>query len=119
MRADHFNDAKRIVGVDINRGCRLIEFRDPRIQPVIGDITAAESQAVIGAIHPDYDLMVEDASHRSYHMVDAFLRLLPRLRPCDPLCDREPVLQLLAGIGWRRTSPGLGDELPQAAERSA
>lgn len=79
--ADYFEQAERIVGIDINWRCRLIEFRDPRIQLVIGDIGAAETQAAIDAIHAEYDLIVDDGSHRSHHIVEAFLRLVPRLRP--------------------------------------
>ena len=79
--AKYFPRAQHIIGLDINPRCRLIEFNDPRIDVVIGDIMAANTHETLASLHDTYDLIVDDGSHHSRQIIHGFLALVHLLRP--------------------------------------
>lgn len=77
--ARYFPDARILVGCDIDPLCERLTYDDPRISVVVGDASSGDTEARIGAISPQWDLVIEDGSHQSRHIVDAFARFFPRV----------------------------------------
>lgn len=76
----YFPHATRLVGCDIDPRCGELRFEDPRIRVVVGDAGKPATEAAIAAIRPDYDIVIDDGSHRSGDIVRAFALYFPRVR---------------------------------------
>ena len=76
---EFFPSARRIVGCDINEACRQLTYGDPRISVVVGDANTDEVEEAIAAHSPEYDLIIDDGSHRSGDIIRTFARYFPRL----------------------------------------
>jgi cephalosporin hydroxylase len=77
----YFKNAKSIVGCDIDSKCASLSFDDPRISVVIGDACKIETVQKIVSIVPSFDLVIDDGSHISTDIINAFLAYFPLLRP--------------------------------------
>ncbi len=77
--AKYFARAESIVGVDIDPKCASLSFVDPRISVVIGDAGDAATEAEILRHSPQFDIIIDDGSHRSRDVVRAFARYFPHL----------------------------------------
>jgi hypothetical protein len=77
--AEYFPQAKRIIGCDIDPACARLEFDDPRISIVVGDVNGDEAQAEISATSNGFDIIIDDGSHSSGDIISTFSRLFPRL----------------------------------------
>ena len=75
----YFSDALSIVGCDINPDCARLRYADPRITVVVGDANTDEVEHRIAAASAQFDLIIDDGSHRSGDMIRSFARYLPRL----------------------------------------
>ena len=75
-----FPNAERIVGCEIEIAAAELTFDDDRIAVVVGDATAPETAADIGALCDGYDIVIDDGSHRSDHIIGAFSRYFPMIR---------------------------------------
>jgi len=79
--AKYFPTARRIVGCDIDQACRTLTFEDPRIAVVVGDANSAEAEQEILSLAPEYDLIIDDGSHRSGDIVRSYSRYFRHLKP--------------------------------------
>lgn len=73
----YFGNAEIIVGCDIRPECGGLEFDDPRIAIVVAN---ANSQAAVDQItshSPQYDIIIDDGSHRSCDIIETFIRYFP------------------------------------------
>ena len=75
----YFPAATVLVGCDIDPLCERLTYDDPRISVVVGDASSDETDRRIEAISPQWDIVIEDGSHQSRHIVDAFARYFPRV----------------------------------------
>jgi hypothetical protein len=75
----YFPQAKVLVGCDIDPLCGRLTYDDPRICVVVGDASTDETAGRINAISAQWDIVIEDGSHQSRHIVDAFARFFPHV----------------------------------------
>jgi GT2 family glycosyltransferase len=75
----YFEQAKVFVGCDVNPECAGLRYEDPRIELVIGNANDDASQLAILKRSPQFDLIIDDGSHRSVDMVQSFTRYFPHL----------------------------------------
>lgn len=76
--AQYFAQAKVLVGSDIDRRCGDLTFDDPRIH-VVGDVTTDEAQRRVIALSEGFDVIIDDGSHRSADIIEAFVSMYPLL----------------------------------------
>lgn len=77
--AKYFAAAPILLGCDIDPKCAELAYDDPRIALVVGDATSPETAARISELCPVLDIVIDDGSHASRHIVQAFMRYFPRL----------------------------------------
>jgi hypothetical protein len=70
-----------VVGVDIDPECGDLCFKDQRIQVIIGDATSSATAREIKRVSPSFEIIVDDGSHSSPDIIQAFGRYLPHLTP--------------------------------------
>lgn len=101
----YFRNAKLIVGCDINPKCGALTYASPRIKVIVGDATTPETAARIDQLSPEYDLIIDDGSHVSKDIVNAFLHYFPRLKPGGIFCveDTHTLYWSNFGGGLRNT----------------
>ena len=77
--SQYFLAASHLVGCDINPACAALTYADPRISVVVGDANSDAAEAAIAARCPQFDLIIDDGSHRAGDIVRAFARYFARL----------------------------------------
>lgn len=77
--AKYFPSATYLLGCDINPGCRFLQFEDPRIAVVVGDANTDHAAREISAHSAQFDIIIDDGSHRSSDIVRSFQRYFPVL----------------------------------------
>jgi predicted O-methyltransferase YrrM len=78
---EYFPNAEHIVGCDINPRCDDLWYDDRRINVVVGNACMAETRDRITAYAPAFDIVIDDGSHVSSDIVQAFLIYFPLLKP--------------------------------------
>lgn len=74
-----FANAKIIVGCDIDQKCGELKYGSKKIKLAIGDINSKETQDLITDFSGQYDIIIDDGSHKSSDIINAFCSLFPRL----------------------------------------
>jgi uncharacterized coiled-coil protein SlyX/23S rRNA U2552 (ribose-2'-O)-methylase RlmE/FtsJ len=77
--AKYFPHAKHIIGCDIDVNCQALEFSDPRITVITGDINSEAVENRIAELAPDLDIIIDDGSHRPRDIIPSFCRHFMRL----------------------------------------
>ena len=75
----YFPNATALVGCDIDPKCIELRYDDPRVSVVVDDACTDAGQQRIADACREYDIVIDDGSHRSGHIVDAFARYFPML----------------------------------------
>lgn len=75
----YFQDGEVFVGCDISSKCAKLQYDDPKVHLVIGDASSKKTQDKITAISPEFNIVIDDASHKSSHIVDSFISFFPRI----------------------------------------
>ena len=70
--AEYFKNAVEIVGVDIDPACANLNFTDPRITLIIGDILNVELDGM-------FDIIIDDGSHICRDVIITFANYFQRL----------------------------------------
>lgn len=78
--ASYFENARALVGCDIDLNCRKLQFDDPRIKLVIGDVNVESTERNILNCARKYDIIIDDGSHKSSDIANAFIRYFPLLK---------------------------------------
>ena len=78
--SEYFDNARHIVGCDINPDCARLRFNDSRIQVVVGDANLPETQRNILKITPDFDIVIDDGSHTSRDIIHTFALYFDQLK---------------------------------------
>jgi hypothetical protein len=79
--SEFFPNAKVIVGCDVDQRCQQLRYEDPRIKLVIADVTSQAAEAQILGHSPTFDVVIDDGSHLSGHILHSFITFFPRLKP--------------------------------------
>lgn len=77
--AEYFQDAKKLVGCDINPDCSRLSYTDPRISVIVGDANVDDTERAVDMSAPDFDVVIDDGSHTSGDIVKSFSRYFPKL----------------------------------------
>ena len=77
--ARYFEKAKKVIGCDIDPNCHSLKFDDTRITVVLGDANIDATENAILSKARDYDLIIDDGSHRSSDVIQSFVRYFPHL----------------------------------------
>lgn len=73
--SQYFSEAELLIGCDIDQNCEKLHYDDERISLVIGDITEENTYEQVTAKASQYDIIIDDASHRSGDIIKAFIKL--------------------------------------------
>ncbi len=79
--AEYFAQATTLIGCDIDPKCAGLRYADPRVHVVVGDANSLEAFQAIGALAPELDVVIDDGSHVSRDVINAFINYFPRVRP--------------------------------------
>jgi len=79
--AQYFSEGKHFVGCDIDSNCGKLQYDDPRIKIVIGDVNTQDSYRQITTVSPDFDLIIDDGSHQSIDILNTFINYFPLIKP--------------------------------------
>jgi len=79
--AKYFQNAKHLIGCDIDEACHKLHFDDSRISVLIGDVNSDHIEQAIVDITPGLDIIIDDGSHQSGDIIRAFSRYFKYLNP--------------------------------------
>lgn len=108
--AKYFANARYLTGCDINENCRKLTFDDPRVAVFVGDANSDAIQAAITRRIADFDIIIDDGSHRSGDIVKSFARYFPMLNRGGIFLAED-----LHCSYWRDFEGGLFDPLSSIA----
>jgi hypothetical protein len=74
-----FANAAWIVGCDINPDCKKLQYADARIRVVVGDANTDDIERDIRHFASDFDIVIDDGSHRSSDIIKSFARYFPHV----------------------------------------
>jgi hypothetical protein len=77
----YFSKAEVIIGCDIDPLCANLVYDDPRLHVVVGSINSQSAYDRITALAPAFDIIIDDGSHLSLDIGNAFVDYFPLLRP--------------------------------------
>jgi hypothetical protein len=77
--AKYFPRAIAIVGCDVNPECAKLRYDDDRIKVVIGDAGSASTERAIVAHSAEFDIIIDDGSHKSSDIIKCFARYFGHL----------------------------------------
>ena len=79
--ASYFQNARNIIGCDIDPNCRQLSYDDPRIKLIVDDCNSPNTLQTIKALTPTLDIVIDDGSHRSMDILQSFVTYFPMLNP--------------------------------------
>ena len=77
----YFKNAKFIVGCDIDPKCGRLQYQDPRVSVVVGDVNAAQTFLAIQDVCRNFDIIIDDGSHESIDILNTFINFFPLIKP--------------------------------------
>jgi len=77
--AEYFHQVTSLIGCDINPDCNQLIYKNPKISVVVGDSSRQETLNQIFGISKNFDIVIDDGSHRSKDIVHAFASLFPNI----------------------------------------
>jgi O-antigen biosynthesis protein len=75
----YFPKAKNILGCDIDEACSNLNYEDPRISVLIGDVNTHKIEQSIIETATDFDIIIDDGSHQSGDIIQSFERYFKHL----------------------------------------
>jgi hypothetical protein len=79
--SEYFTCGQLFVGCDIDPKCGDLKYDDSRINIVVGDANATSTFQAIRTISPNYDVIIDDGSHVSIDVLNAFVNYFPLVSP--------------------------------------
>lgn len=76
----YFKNASLILGCDIDPKCLDLKFIDPRVNLVIGDANISQTFDSIKDICTEFDIVIDDGSHKSIDIINSFINYFPLLK---------------------------------------
>jgi hypothetical protein len=77
--AKYFGNAKVIIGCDIDSKCAQLRYEDNRIVVIAGDANLLDCQKRIIQCASRFDIIIDDASHKSGDIIRSFSKYFPCL----------------------------------------
>jgi len=77
--AKYFRNAVNLIGCDINTDCAKLSYDDPRIKVIIGDAIDVNISSSIFQYSPNFDVIIDDGSHKSGDIIKSFALYFSRL----------------------------------------
>lgn len=77
--AKYFSNAENIVGCDINQKCSELTYEDERVIIHVGDVTLSETRDRVAELCSEFDIIIDDGSHRSGDIIKTFASYFPLL----------------------------------------
>ncbi|MEP1425820.1 MAG: class I SAM-dependent methyltransferase [Tateyamaria sp.] len=77
--AQYFENAKNIIGLDIDPKVGDLQYEDPRIRAVVSDGTLSQAVEDVGCEFFPADIVIDDGSHYNDHVIKSFLLFFPLL----------------------------------------
>ncbi|PKN89126.1 MAG: hypothetical protein CVU51_01920 [Deltaproteobacteria bacterium HGW-Deltaproteobacteria-1] len=75
----YFRNHQALVGCDINPECANLRYEDPHIRVIVGDASASDTRDRITGHASQFNIIIDDGSHRSSDMIKAFCLYFPLL----------------------------------------
>jgi hypothetical protein len=79
--SSYFSAGATFIGCDIDPKCATLRYEDPRIHIVVGDCNSAPTFKQIVDLAPVLDLVIDDGSHVSIDIINAFINYFPLVKP--------------------------------------
>lgn len=79
--AQYFPNASLIVGCDIDPKCADLQFSDSKIKVIAVDANTDAAHTYIRSLSENFDIIIDDGSHRSSDIIRSFARYYPQLAP--------------------------------------
>jgi GT2 family glycosyltransferase len=76
----YFNNANLLIGCDIDMNCLNLQYEEPCIKVVVGDATQEKTKKEVFNYTNEFDIVIEDASHFSNHIIKAFVDFFPKIK---------------------------------------
>jgi hypothetical protein len=76
----YFEQAHLLLGCDINQNCARLTYDEPNISVIVGDANTNNTYLNILKLSSEFDLIIDDGSHRSGDIVRSFARYFAHLR---------------------------------------
>ena len=70
--AKYFTQAENIIGCDKNEACQQLDFSDPRISVILGDINTDNVESIVKEKQLAFDIIIDDGSHTSVDIIESF-----------------------------------------------
>jgi hypothetical protein len=77
----YFKNGKSFIGCDIDPNCAHLKYEDSRINIVIGDVNSQDAYNKITSIESSFDLVIDDGSHQSIDIINAFINYFGLVKP--------------------------------------
>ncbi len=77
--SSYFSQAIALIGCDINPDCAVLRYDDPRIAVIVGDANAPDVGAQVLQRSPQFDIVIDDGSHRSSDIIKSFALYFPHI----------------------------------------
>ncbi|KXW58064.1 demethylmacrocin O-methyltransferase [Ferrovum myxofaciens] len=78
--SSYFNNAVSLLGCDINSDCDSLTYDDSRITVFVGDANSPDTfERIIGKVQ-NFDLIIDDGSHKSSDIIKSFTLYFPYLK---------------------------------------
>lgn len=77
----YFVSAQLLLGCDINPACGQLQYSDPRVRVVIGNVNEYQTKKVIDNLASRFDIIIDDGSHRAEDIIASFLLYFDSLEP--------------------------------------
>ena len=75
----YFVQAQKLIGCDINPACSALQYEDPRVAIVVGDANTDAAEHQITSHAQQFDIVIDDGSHRSSDIIKTFVRYFPKV----------------------------------------
>lgn len=105
-----FPHSTRLIGCDINPECGLLEYEDPRISVIVGDANENDTSQQIFDVCAEFEIVIDDGSHRSGDIVKTFARYFSHVRDGGVFIAED-----LHCSYWRNYEGGLFDPMSSVA----
>lgn len=75
----YFPQHSILIGCDIDEKCKKLHYEKNSIKVVVGDILTEQIQRTITAHSSQFDIIIDDGSHASNDIIQAFANFFPKL----------------------------------------
>lgn len=77
----YFRRAQLILGCDIDPAIAALDYDDPAVNLIVGDVTQNDTFQAISLQHAPFNIIIDDGSHQSVDVIKTFLMYYPLLKP--------------------------------------